>query len=142
MVNNFNIPFSDAVDPQGCSCGPDRYLEEACSRDPERTPMQWEGSQPTAGFTSGQPWLPVNPNAWQEGKNAVDELDNPLSSLNLFKSMMELRLNEPTFQFGNTQIEELGGDKVLALGRLKNSQSFSTFITLFYYYYHLYYNYY
>jgi alpha-glucosidase len=28
-------------------------------RDPERTPMQWDGSQPNCGFTNGRPWLPV-----------------------------------------------------------------------------------
>jgi oligo-1,6-glucosidase len=33
----------------------------ANSRDNARTPMQWSGDE-HAGFTSGEPWIPVNPN--------------------------------------------------------------------------------
>jgi oligo-1,6-glucosidase len=31
------------------------------SRDNARTPMQWDAS-PNAGFTTGVPWIAVNPN--------------------------------------------------------------------------------
>ena len=33
----------------------------ARGRDNARTPMQWS-EEPNAGFTTGTPWLPVNPN--------------------------------------------------------------------------------
>ena len=33
----------------------------ATGRDNARTPMQWDAS-PNAGFTTGTPWIPVNPN--------------------------------------------------------------------------------
>ena len=43
-----------------------------CSRDPERTPMQWDTSQ-NSGFTNGtDPWLPVNPN-YMNGINVMDQ---------------------------------------------------------------------
>lgn len=34
----------------------------AKGRDHARTPMQWHGDQAHAGFTTGQPWIPVNDN--------------------------------------------------------------------------------
>ncbi len=44
------------------------------SRDNARTPMQWDAG-PNAGFTTGNPWLPVNPNhAWL---NAAAQIGSP-----------------------------------------------------------------
>ena len=34
-----NISYEDTQDPWGCNCGPINYVN--CSRDPARTPMQW-----------------------------------------------------------------------------------------------------
>jgi len=33
------------ADPQGRNCGEDKYKDEFCSRDFERTPMQWDETQ-------------------------------------------------------------------------------------------------
>jgi glycosidase len=63
MSNNLNISFFETQDPRGCNCGPERYME--CSRDPERTPYQWNSEDQTAGFstnTSAETWLPINSN--------------------------------------------------------------------------------
>ncbi|XP_018404444.1 PREDICTED: maltase 1-like [Cyphomyrmex costatus] len=52
--------YDETKDPAGCNAGPDRYWLK--SRDPERTPFQWNDS-PNAGFsTSSSTWLPVNEN--------------------------------------------------------------------------------
>jgi oligo-1,6-glucosidase len=70
-----NVPFASIEDfrdieslnhyRQAVAAGedPDRVLAalRAISRDNARTPMQWNDG-PHAGFTSGTPWLPVNPN--------------------------------------------------------------------------------
>jgi alpha-glucosidase len=38
-MQDTEISWEDTVDPAGCNAGPDRY--QIFSRDPERTPMQW-----------------------------------------------------------------------------------------------------
>ncbi len=48
------IPFEEIQDPQGLNM-PDKNL----SRDPARTPMQWDGSH-NAGFSASRPWLRVD----------------------------------------------------------------------------------
>lgn len=42
MIDKSDISFNDTQDPVGCSAGPDKYKQH--SRDPERTPMQWDNS--------------------------------------------------------------------------------------------------
>ena len=64
-----------------------RYIG-VTSRDNARTPMQWDDSQ-HAGFTTGKPWLKVNPNyAIINVKNQQQDED---SLLNYYKSLIQLR---------------------------------------------------
>ena len=43
-----DISYENTMDPWGCNCGPINYVN--CSRDPARTPMQWNGAK-NAGFS-------------------------------------------------------------------------------------------
>lgn len=58
------------------------------SRDNSRTPMQWDETT-HAGFTSGQPWLPVNEN--YKAINVEQQLKDPSSVLRYYKKLIELR---------------------------------------------------
>ncbi len=58
------------------------------SRDNARTPMQWSG-EANAGFTTGKPWLKVNPN--YTSINAADQLDDPDSVRSFYKELIALR---------------------------------------------------
>lgn len=57
-------------------------------RDPERTPMQWS-SEPYAGFSTQEPWLPVHPAYTTE--NVATELEQKDSFLHLYKKLIRLR---------------------------------------------------
>ena len=57
-------------------------------RDNARTPMQWDESK-NAGFSTGQPWLPVNPN--YEEINVQEALANPDSIFYTYKKLVQIR---------------------------------------------------
>ena len=71
---------------------------QAMSRDNARTPMQWDDS-PHAGFTTGTPWLPVNPNAVEV--NAAAQRDDPQSVLAHYRRLIELRHTHPVVALGD-----------------------------------------
>lgn len=66
-------------------------------RDPVRTPMQWNDSE-NAGFTNGTPWLPLMDNFREV--NVARELEDPQSMLNLYRTLINLRSNEPALRTG------------------------------------------
>ncbi|CAN5649275.1 oligo-1,6-glucosidase [soil metagenome] len=67
------------------------------SRDNARTPMQWDGGL-NAGFTTGAPWLPVNPNhTWL---NAQAQFDAPDSVFAHYRALIRLRHELPIFVDG------------------------------------------
>jgi alpha-glucosidase len=77
-------------DPQGLNGGE--------SRDPERTPMRWDGSA-TGGFTDATPWLPLG--AATETLNVASERADPASILSLYARLLELRRAERALAVGD-----------------------------------------
>lgn len=74
-----------------------RFWPFRTGRDPARTPMQWDGS-PQAGFTSGQPWLPVSANA--STINVAQQSTDPASLLSLYRRLIRLRRATPALRQG------------------------------------------
>jgi alpha-glucosidase len=72
-------------------------------RDPERTPMRWDGS-PLAGFTTGTPWLPLGPD--HASANVAAMAESHESLLNLYQRLIELRRGHPVLTHG--AIEAVG----------------------------------
>jgi oligo-1,6-glucosidase len=70
----------------------------AMSRDNARTPVQWDDSE-HAGFTTGTPWLAVNPNHVEV--NAAAALADPDSVFHHHRRLIELRHADPVVALGD-----------------------------------------
>ena len=89
-------------------------------RDPERTPMHWDGSD-QGGFTSGKPWLPLDPRC--RSSHVEGLRDDPASILMLYRRLIQLRRRHPALSVGGyTQVTAEGN--VLAYERQHGSERF------------------
>ena len=70
----------------------------AGSRDNARSPMQWDASD-NAGFTTGTPWLPVNPNYTEINAEAAQADDN--SVFHFYRRLIALRHELPVVAIGD-----------------------------------------
>jgi alpha-glucosidase len=80
---------------------PEGVGEDGNGRDPQRTPMPWappSTAGPGAGFTTGEPWLPVGGAA--ERLNVATELQDPGSMLALYRTLLALRRARPSLRAG------------------------------------------
>ena len=68
------------------------------SRDNARTPMQWSAA-PNAGFTTGTPWIGVNPN--YRTINAEAQENDPDSVLCFYRRLIALRRELPIITEGD-----------------------------------------
>ncbi len=66
-------------------------------RDNARTPFQWS-AEPQAGFTTGVPWIKVNPN--YTTINAAQALADPDSVFHYYKRLIQLRKANPILAYG------------------------------------------
>ena len=71
------------------------------SRDNARTPMQWEPG-PKAGFTTGEPWIGINPNA--DSINASEDRRNPAGVFAFYQKLIALRKASDTVVYGSFEL--------------------------------------
>jgi oligo-1,6-glucosidase len=90
------------------------------SRDNSRTPIQWTGDT-NAGFTSGVPWIRVNPD-YRTVNVAAAERDTS-SVLHYFRRMVKLRKSEPVLVYGRYQLLDRGNQEVFAYTRSLNGRT-------------------
>jgi alpha-glucosidase len=76
-------------------------------RDPERTPMPWDGSL-LAGFTSGEPWLPLG--ADHARVNVEGLRESRRSILNLYRRLIDLRRDKPVLTHGSIDAVTVQGN--------------------------------
>jgi len=70
-------------------------------RDNARTPMQWDGSE-NAGFTTGKPWIEVNPNYGQI--NVKSALDDKNSIVHFYREPIALRNSSDVVKYGDFRL--------------------------------------
>ncbi|MDD4316755.1 MAG: alpha-amylase family glycosyl hydrolase, partial [Clostridia bacterium] len=83
-------------------------------RDNARTPMQWNTSA-NAGFTTGTPWLPVNPDYTEINVEAAK--NDPDSILNYFKELIRFRLGNQIIKHGTFKENYASSDEIYCYER-------------------------
>ena len=83
-------------------------------RDPQRTPMQWSAAK-NAGFTGGEPWLPIAEDYAQV--NVEAERDDPDSMLTLYNQLIRVRRGESALEVGQFEPMDAEGDLLIYVRR-------------------------
>ena len=111
--------YHQAVDEQGLD--PRLVLQslEIAARDNSRTPMQWDGSA-QAGFTTGTPWLAVNPNASRI--NAEAQVKDPESVFAWYRELIAMRHRDVVVRHGAFELLLPADPQVYAFTRTLDAQ--------------------
>lgn len=97
-------------------------------RDNSRTPMQWT-SEPQAGFTTGKPWMKVNPN--YPDINVEQNLNDPDSIYHYYRQMIELRKSSDTLVYGTYDLIAEDHPQVYAYTRTLNDERYAVIVNMF-----------
>jgi len=105
--------YAEAV---GTGADPEAVLEalRVSGRDNARTPMQWDDTE-NAGFTTGTPWIAVNPNHKEINAQAAFADDD--SVFHHYRRLIELRRTEPAVAHGDFHMLLADHDQVYAFTR-------------------------
>ena len=112
-MRDVKIPLAKVQDPFEKNV-PGRGL----GRDPQRTPMQWSAAK-NAGFTEGEPWLPIAEDFAQI--NVEAERDDPASILTLYNHLIKVRRGESALEVGKFEPMEADGDLLTYVRRDRES---------------------
>ncbi|QPC47794.1 glycoside hydrolase family 13 protein [Mangrovibacillus cuniculi] len=104
----------------------------ASSRDNSRTPMQWS-AEANAGFTTGTPWMKLNPNFVDINVEVQEKDEN--SILNFYKKMIRIKKENDIFTYGDYDLilekdeqiyaytRTLGDQKIVVIANLTGEQA-------------------
>jgi len=104
------VPFDRLVDPEAIANWP-----QTLGRDGARTPMPWTAAAPHAGFSTAEPWLPVDP---RHIAMSVDRQEaDPSSMLHLTRELVAIRKSHPALQRGEMRLRPMP-DPLLCFDRV------------------------
>jgi alpha-glucosidase len=108
------VPFERLQDPEAIANWP-----MTLGRDGARTPLPWAAKELNAGFSSGSPWLPIDP---RHVGLAIDaQADDPHSILSFARKLIASRRASPALKFGGVEILD-APDGVFALKRASEEE--------------------
>lgn len=113
-ISEVTIPPDRVCDPQDL-----RQPGLGIGRDRSRTPIPWDASS-YAGFSSVDPWLPLNED-WQV-RNVATQDQDPSSILSLYRSLLLLRRSHQALSIGDFAFRD-GADDVLAYLRKHDGEN-------------------
>jgi oligo-1,6-glucosidase len=111
--------WHDSIAPDGESDGEHRRSEvldaiRRVGRDNARTPMQWDATE-HAGFTSGTPWLRVNPD--HTSVNAAAAIADPDAVFHHYRRLIALRHADRLVSHGACRIDLVDHTQAIAVVR-------------------------
>lgn len=129
-MTNVKFDFADYRDIETVNMHRERlekgYTEEeimksiyAKSRDNARTPMQWDDTE-NAGFTTGTPWIRLNPNYTEI--NAASQVNDPDSVFSCYRTLVALRKKYPVFADGRFEMLLPDDEDIFAYTRENESE--------------------
>ena len=114
VVNEYNI-----VKEQGGDVNALLNKHKMENRDNSRTPMQWN-DEPFAGFSTVEPWFPVNPN--YKNINVAEQQKDKHSILTFYKDLIKLKKSDDLYTYGNFELVDADNPKVFAYTRTLNNK--------------------
>ncbi|MBB5220260.1 alpha-glucosidase [Amaricoccus macauensis] len=103
------LELFELTDPQGINFWPEPVGRDGC-----RTPMVWDANAPSAGFSTGRPWLPVK--EAQAAQAVAGQAGVADSVLEFYRKMLRLRRDTPELVSGATAFFDVS-EPILAFTR-------------------------
>lgn len=116
-LNFYRLQVADGVSPEDFIAGANEN-----SRDNARTPVQWSDA-PGAGFTTGEPWIDINPNYTEI--NAEQARQDPTSIYAHYRQLAQLRKELPLIVDGDYRPWLEAHPQILAYSRHLDGQTLS-----------------
>ncbi|GAB4523020.1 MAG: alpha glucosidase [Amphiplicatus sp.] len=110
-----DVPFEKLKDPEGIRFWPDSLGRDGC-----RTPIPWRAGEPNAGFSTVEPWLPVDPR--HDALAADRQEKDSTSTLNRTRGFIALRRAHPALRLGAIDFLD-APEPVLAFRRAYEKES-------------------
>lgn len=128
MTDNYDISFEESDDPQARQTNESVYM--LFSRDPVRTPFQWDDSA-FAGFTASntqRTWLPVHANYPEVNLKKQKEAEK--STFKLYQKLIQMRKDLNVLHIGGLETKVISPSLFGFMRTLRGEHTIAVFINL------------